>query len=176
LVKRILCLVLVAWLVASCDMQKMMKEMAAPQDLALAHHAFDQLRSHDFAALETEYAPAARKADLETTLGRLAAIIPTDDPGASSITYVKTTNTNGHRTVMLILLYQFPTRWLQFDISTEGDSVDAMAIETLDVSRIPVPVMPAATSGPPVWLILAGLTLWLLLMIVIYRRYARKTR
>jgi hypothetical protein len=174
LANRFLCLLLIALLCASCDVQKMIVGVTPEQDLARAHHAFDLLRQHDLTALAAEYDPASRKSDLPATLDDLAGKIPDDAPVRDSVTYVTIANTNGHRTVALMLLYQFPTKWLQFDINTAGDSVDAMAIESLDVQMMPLPVVPVATSGPPVWLILAGLGLWLILMLVIYRRFVRK--
>ncbi len=50
--KRVLCLILVAWLGASCDLQKLMKDMTPAQDLALASQCFELLRKHDVAMLE----------------------------------------------------------------------------------------------------------------------------
>jgi hypothetical protein len=174
---RLWCLMLVALLCASCDLQKMIVGVTPEQDLARAHHAFDLLRQHDLAALEAEYDPAAREGDLPATLEELAAKIPADAPVLDSVAYVNIENTNGHRTVVLMLLYQFPTKWLQFNITTKGDSVDAMAIEGLDVQRIPIPPAPAGRmSGLTTPLVLFGIAVWLVLMFVIYRRYAKKSR
>jgi hypothetical protein len=178
LAKRILFVVLTVLLCASCDVQKMIVGVTPEQDLALAHRAFDQLRHRDFAALQAEFDPKARKDELPATLEALAGKLPDDAPVHDSVTAVHLDNTNGHRSVALILLYQFPTRWVQFDITTEGDSVDAMAIESLDVTRLPIPPTPVAGSTSPLTtpLVLAGIALWLVLMLVIYRRYIRKAR
>jgi hypothetical protein len=175
--RRFLCLLLIALVCASCDVQKMLTGITPEQDLARAHHAFDLLRTRDFAALEGEFAPAWRHGELRSKLADLADKIPDGPPVHDSVTYVKIENTNGHRTVMLILLYQFPDRWLQFEIFTHGDSLDAMAIDTLDVSRVPIPPTPAlGMGGLTTPIVLVGLVLWLVLMLVIYRRYRRKAR
>jgi hypothetical protein len=169
-------LILVSLLCASCDVQKMITGVTPEQDLARAHHAFDLLRQRDLGALEALYDPKARKAELRTTLEELASKLPDGPPVHDSATSVQLDNTNGHRTVALILLYQFPTRWVQFDIVTEGDSVDAMAIESLDVTRLPIPPTPDAgsTGHLSIPVVLGGIALWLVLMLVIYRRYIRK--
>ncbi len=157
-------------------MQKMIVGVTPKEDLALAHRAFDQLRQRDLDALQGEFDPKARKSELRSTLEALAGKIPDDAPVHDSVTFVNIENTNGHRTVQLMLLYQFPMRWVQFQINTEGDSVDAMAIESLDVTRMPLPPTPVGSgiSGFTAPLVLGGIALWLVLMLVIYRRYIRK--
>jgi hypothetical protein len=177
LAKRILFIVLTVLICASCDMQKMIVGVTPKQDLALAHRAFDQLRHHELDALLAEFDPKARKDELSATLEELAGKIPDDAPVHDSVSVVHIDNTNGHRNVVLMLLYQFPTRWVQFEINTEGDSVDAMAIESLDVTRIPLPPTPVGggITGFTAPLVLGGIALWLVLMLVIYRRYIRKS-
>jgi hypothetical protein len=177
LAKRILFLILTVLLCASCDMQKMIVGVTPKQDLALAHRAFDQLRHRDLDALLAEFDPKARKSELPATLAELAGKIPDDAPVRDSVSVVRIDNTNGHRSVVLMLLYQFPTRWVQFEITTEGESVDAMAIESLDVTRLPLPPSPVGggISGFTTPLVLGGIALWLVLMWVIYRRYIRKS-
>ena len=171
-------LILVVLLCASCDVQKMITGVTPEQDLARAHRAFDLLRKHDLGTQEAQFDPKARKAELPATLDKLAGKIPGDAPVHDSVNFVHIDNTNGHRSVVLILLYQFPTRWVQFEIATEGDSTDAMAIESLDETRQPNP--PAPVAGGAGWLttplVLGGIALWLVLMLVIYRRTIRKAR
>jgi hypothetical protein len=174
--KRILCLVLVALLGASCDMQKLMKDLTAPQDLALADHCFELLRLHDFAGLKTKLSPGALRNGLDTRLDKLAAEIPDEAPLGSSLTSVNTNNTNGHRTVDLTEIYRFSKDWVQLSIRTQGDSVDAMQVDLLNVQRVAPPPAPSGAGGLTTFIVLAGIALWLVLMIVIYRRYARKAR
>jgi hypothetical protein len=176
LTKRILLLVLIALACASCDMQKLMKAMTAPQDLALADQCFQELRQRDFAGLKARLSPSVPTTDIDVKLGVLAEAIPAEAPLGSSISSVNTSTVNGHRTVDLTEIYQFPKDWVRFNIRTEGDSADAMRVDFLDVRRIAPPPAPSAAAGLATPIVLAGIALWLGLMFVIYRRYSRKAR
>jgi hypothetical protein len=173
--KRILCLILLALLASACDMQKLMKDMTAPQDLALADQCFELLRLHDVAAVEDKFDPQARGVVLEMQLQSLTAEIPDEAPKSSSITSVNSNTTNGHRKVSVTKIYQFSKDWVAFNIETAGDSADAMQIERLDLHRVAPPPTPPTSAWWITPLALLGLGLWLLLMFVIYRRYAKKT-
>jgi hypothetical protein len=172
--KRILCLALVALLCASCDMQKLMKQLTAPQDLALADQCFTLLRQHDFAGLKLKLAPALIKDGVDAQLETMAAQIPAETPRGDSITAVNTSTDNGHRTVSLTMIYQFTRDWVQLTIRSHGDSADAMKVDFMDVRRIAPPAA-AGSSGYTTLVVLVGIALWLVLMLVIYRRYVRKS-
>ena len=121
MLRRILLLVAVLLLAASCDMQKMMEAMTPEKDLALARHCFSLLQSRDFTALEAEFNPALRGTGMRTRLEQAAEEIPASAPLKSEIVSVNTSTVNGHTTVMMTFQYQFPEGWRQYDYKAEGD-------------------------------------------------------
>jgi hypothetical protein len=175
--RRILLLVAVLLLAASCDMQKVMEAMTPERDLALAQRCFTLLQNRDFAALEAEFNPALRGWALRSRLEQAADQVPSSAPLKSEIVSVNTSIVNGHTTVLMTFQYQFPEGWRQYDYKAEGDD-GSRAVESLSVREVapPDPDMAWLLEILPTALLVIWIGGMVVAMVVIYRLFIRKRR
>ena len=113
-------------------------EKLAPESTGFAKHCFELLQQHDFAALEALASPGLRESGLRAQLTDLATQIPAEAPISSEATNVNVSTTNGYTVSRVAIAYQFPSGWLELDVSAEGS--DTLALTGLSLRPTTAPM------------------------------------
>jgi len=107
-----------------CDQAALMKKFTPPEDESIARGYFDQLRQGKLDLVERDLDPSVAGPDTRDKLVEMASLIPPETPVSVKVVGAHLFHGKEYSTTGLTLEYQFPSKWLLFDVTTrkEGGS------------------------------------------------------
>ncbi len=99
-------------LLAGCDQQAMIEKFAPQQEVSKAKQLVTQLAARDFASIEAQLDTTLRTPELQSTLERLAKIVPTETPRSINIVGANTFSSGEVTNYNLTLEYEYSSSWL----------------------------------------------------------------
>ena len=109
-----LCAVLVG-----CDEATLMKKWTPQGAESVARGYVEQLRQGQFDHIEHDAEPSIVDAHFRDTLGKMAAIFPTETPKSIKVVGARVFQGPDYSTTDITLEYQFPSQWLLAEITTQ---------------------------------------------------------
>jgi len=97
----------------------MLQKFASPAEQSTAKKYIDDLRSRQFAAIDTAADPSIAGATLDDALGKMADMIPSGTPIAVKLVGAQRFSASGATTVNLTFEYQFVDRWVLANVATK---------------------------------------------------------
>ena len=121
--RALLMLLMVSAAVAltACDQHAMMEKFASPEEQATARHYIDQLRHHNFVEIEKSADASISGPALDSTLDKMAALIPSDAPIAVTLVGAhRFSSTAEGDVVNLTFEYRFPQAYVIASLATKS--------------------------------------------------------
>jgi hypothetical protein len=102
---------------SACDQRAAFERLVPKDDAAYGQRVVDQLRRHDYPAIENALNPDLKSRDaVRPQLEQAAALFPAGAPRSVQVIGASINTVNDTRFVSLFYEYEFPDRWLVADI------------------------------------------------------------
>jgi hypothetical protein len=113
--------VLTLTLLAACTQDAVIQKFTSPEEQATAKQYIEQLQNRDFSAIEHIVAPAIAGPTLESTLTKMADLLPAGPPTSIQLVgaHRMSSLSDGSTTVDLTFEYRFRDRFVLADIATK---------------------------------------------------------
>jgi hypothetical protein len=120
---RLLVLLLTAMILAGCTPEELLQRISTPERQAEAKLHIDQLRRHDFDAIERALAPELVTAQLRNELETMAGLLPAQEPTSIKLVGAQSMTDDG-TTVNSTFEYRFGSKWFLINVAVRERGAD----------------------------------------------------
>lgn len=116
---RCLALFLCVFFLMSCSREQFIQKISSPEDQATARAYIDQLRAHQFDALETAADPRIKNSTIHATLVRMSQMIPAGEPTSVKVVGAQSFSGAGATTVNTTFEFDFDGKLLLINVAVK---------------------------------------------------------
>lgn len=130
-------LVFPAIVLCGCDQKKLLESLVPKEDISVAQHYIELLRTRDFQAIKNDLAPPLlNDPSLDESIAQAASFLPEDEPLSSRVVGfhvgMSAEGTDRH----VAQEYRFPDRWILASVTTRT-SPSGLTVIGLEVNVLP---------------------------------------
>lgn len=113
----------ICWLLAvvlsGCSQESLLQKFSSPEDQAVARRYIDLLRQKRFEEIEKAADPSIRGPSLQSTLSKMAALVPPGEPNSVKLVGAQKMSMNGVATVNTTFEYEIRRQWLLINVAVK---------------------------------------------------------
>jgi hypothetical protein len=123
-------------LFVGCERDNLRKIVSSPEDEIIVRSYVDLLRQGQYEQIESNFDPSLVDSDIHDTLGKMAALFPSDNPESVKLVGLNVSHGQENPTKNITLEYQFPSKWLLVNVAIQRKG-DVSKVVGFHVDLIP---------------------------------------